>query len=308
MKSVFCSFFLLLFLQMSACEPLSIQKTAIPPTAEDGQPLIQPVLPPIKPTLIPTVAPVARLEPVSGLNYLRQADGMKMVDVPAGEFHMGSEMSLKDKDERPIHLVYLDEFWIDQTEVTNGMYAKCVSAGNCQQPIKSSSSFRSSYYDNPQFADYPVIYVSWYAASAYCAWAGGRLPSEAEWEKAARGTDERTYPWGNTPPSCSLANYQGCKIDTAAVASYPDGASPYGVLDMAGNVWEFVNDWYGETYYSQSPSSNPQGPASGDGNYSVLRGGSWVESEDFLRSSYRLDDGRDNMYPKFGFRCASSLP
>jgi formylglycine-generating enzyme required for sulfatase activity len=204
--------------------------------------------------------------------------------------------------------ILYDEYWIDQTEVTNGMYAKCVNEGACQLPIKSSSSFRESYFGNSEFAEYPVIYVSWDSARTYCAWAGGRIPSEAEWEKAARGTDERTYPWGDSPPSCSLANYAGCKIDTVAVGSYPAGASPYGVLDLAGNVWEFVNDWYGETYYSQSPASDPKGPMSGDGGYVVLRGGSFSESENFLRSAYRLDDGPGNMYDKFGFRCAISIP
>jgi formylglycine-generating enzyme required for sulfatase activity len=300
--------FILLFpTLLSACVSASHQSTPQPPP-EDVRIPNRTTQPTPTLTINPTFISVPPLALIPGSNYLRPVDEMRMVDVPAGEFRMGSTESFIDHDERPVHTIYLDEYWIDQTEVTNGMYAKCVTSGACQPPIVFGSSFRSSYYDNSQFTDYPVIYISWYAASAYCAWAGGRLPSEAEWEKAARGTDERTYPWGNSPPSCSLANYQGCKNDTVAVGSYPAGASPYGVLDMAGNVWEFVKDWYGETYYSQSPASNPQGPAIGDGNYVVLRGGSWVESKNFLRSAYRLDDGRDNMYPKFGFRCAGSLP
>jgi formylglycine-generating enzyme required for sulfatase activity len=289
---------ILLILLLSACAPIAHPTTLQPVVSQSAQSTVIP-------TTISMLPPLPRAEPTPGSNWLRPADGMLMVDVPAGNFNMGSN---DGSDAEPVHTVYLDEYWIDQTEVTNGMFEKCVIAGACQPPILSSSSFRSSYFGNSQFADYPVIYISWNDASAYCVWMGSRLPSEAEWEKAARGTDERTYPWGDTPPSCSLANYQGCANDTVAVGSYPAGASPYGALDMAGNVWEFVNDWYGETYYSQSPVSNPQGPTSGDGNYVVLRGGSWNVSKTFLRSAYRLDDGPGNQYPVFGFRCSRSLP
>jgi len=230
---------------------------------------------------------------------------MLMVNVPPGDFMMGN---IEYDDQSPVHRVYLDEYWIDQTEVTNRMYAACVADGVCKPPISFSSSFQESYYGKAEFENFPVIYVSQKFARTYCAWAGGRLPTEAEWEKAARGTDERKYPWGNDSPSCKLANYQGCKVDTVAVGSYPDGASPYGALDMAGNVWEFVNDWYGMAYYSLSPDSNPQGPASGDGDYVVLRGGSWSNPQEFLATTYRLDDGQDNMYTTFGFRCSKSIP
>lgn len=183
-----------------------------------------------------------------------------------------------------------------------------MTAGVCKCPILTSTIFRKSYYVNSEFADFSVIYVSWHDASAYCAWVGSRLPSEAEWEKAARGTDERTLPWGDAKPTCKMANFQGCINDTVAVGSYPDVASPYGALEMAGNVWEFVRDWYGETYYSESPVSDPSGPVGGDGGYVVLRGGAWNASKDFLRSAYRLDDGPGNQYPTFGFRCSRSLP
>lgn len=230
---------------------------------------------------------------------------MLMVFVPAGEFNMGSNNA---PDEQPIHTVTLGAYWIDQTEVTNEMYAKCVAAEICKRPILTSTIFRSSYYDNSEYANFPVIYVSWNDASTYCKWVGSRSPSEAEWEKAARGTDDRIYPWGDFEPTCKIANFQGCTNDTVAVGSYPAAASPYGALDMARNVWGFVSDWYGETYYSQSPISNPSGPADGDGGYVVLRGGAWNASKDFLRSSYRLDDGPDNQYPTFGFRCSRSLP
>jgi len=203
-------------------------------------------------------------------------DGMVMVYVPEGEFEMGTSDEQRDRlieeniwdsryndNEQPVHTVYLDAFWIDQTEVTNGQYALCVADGACQEPHSSASKTRISYYGNPEFKDYPVTYVDWYMAEAYCAWAGRRLPSEAEWEKTARGTDERLYPWGDEIDS-TLANYGGYSrenSDTTAVGSYPNGASPYGALDMAGNVWEWVADVYDFTYYSNSPTENPLGPA-----------------------------------------------
>ena len=223
---------------------------------------------------------------------------MEMVYVPAGEFTIGSEGG--DSDEQPIHEVYLNAYWIDKYEVTNGQYAQCVAAGSCSAPGSTGSYTRSSYYGNSQYEDYPVIYVSWYDAEDYCTWAGGRLPSEAEWEKAARGTDERVYPWGDVSPTSQLVNYN--TRDTKTVGSYPDGASPYGALDMAGNVWEWVADWYGS--YSSGVVSNPQGPSTGD--YRILRGGSWGNYVEGLRAS-----DRDGYYPDYsgyyyGFRCATS--
>jgi formylglycine-generating enzyme required for sulfatase activity len=286
---------------LSACTPVS-QSIATPaaPVNDNSSTQIATLQPDV-----PTIPPESLAGPTRGSNWLRPTDGMLMVFVPAGEFNMGSNNA---PDQKPIHTVYLADYWIDQTEVTNEMYAKCVNNGVCKRPILTSSLFRGSYYGNSQFTKYPVIYVSWNDATEYCTWVDSRLPSEAEWEKAARGTDGRTYPWGDPSPSCALANFMGCIIDTTAVGSYPAAASPYGALDMAGNVWEFVNDWYGETYYSQSPTSNPPGPASGDGGYVVLRGGSFNVGMDFLRSAYRLDDGPGNQYPDFGFRCSRSLP
>ncbi len=253
-----------------------------------------------------------------GSTWTRPADGMLMVYVPAGEFSMGSND--ENPDEKPMHTVSLDAYWIDKTEVTNAMYAVCVEKGACQPPSYSGSNTRGSYYRDAQYAGYPVIYVDWNKAQAYCQWAGVRLPTEAEWEKAARGMDGRNYPWGNTFDG-SKANYcdRNCSNDwvadknqddgyaeTSPVGAYPSGASPYGALDMAGNVWEWVNDWYGETYYSESPLQNPQGPSSG--SYRVLRGGSWYSSEDVLRSAIRNGLDPTNTNNNNGFRCSRLLP
>ena len=256
------------------------------------------------PTPTKTLTPTITFPPTPdiGSSWIRPADGMVMLFVPAGEFTMGSETR---DDEKPIHMVTLDAYWMDQTEVTNQKYALCVQAGACAPPKQTRSSQRSEYYGNPEYDEYPVIYVDWYMANDYCSWAGGRLPTEAEWEKAARGADERTYPWGEGI-DCNKANYSGCVNDTLTVGSYEYGKSLYGLFDMAGNVWEWVLDWYDSNYYSISPASNPQGPVSGQSR--VLRGGSWYIVDNSVRSADRDRSNPTNTYDNVGFRCSRSLP
>jgi formylglycine-generating enzyme required for sulfatase activity len=212
-----------------------------------------------------------------------------MVLVPPGEFAMGANS------------VYLDGFWVDKTEVTNAMYAECVQAGKCSPPRSTRSNRRDAYFGNPIYGDYPVIFVSWTDANDYCTWAGRRLPTEAEWEKAARGTDGRPFPWGSSEPWMGLLNHQ--TQDTDEVGSYPDGASPYGALDMAGNVAEWVADWFSDTYYANPPASNPLGPASGE--YRVWRGGSWANtSSDWIHTYSRTGNPPVDASSGLGFRCA----
>ena len=225
---------------------------------------------------------------------------MEMVYVPEGDFEMGSDDG--DSDEAPVRQVYLDEYWIDKYEVSNSQYALCVSAGACSQPSQTKSYTRNSYYGNPEYDHYPVMYVSWYDASDYCQWAGGELPTEAQWEKAARGQDGRTYPWGNDSPDSSLANYYDEYVgDTTEVGNYPAGGSPYGTLDMAGNLWEWVRDWYGD--YDLNETNNPLGQASGE--YKVIRGGSWYFNYRSIRAAGRFFNYPTYSYLVGGFRCSS---
>jgi len=248
-------------------------------------------------------------------------DGMVMVYVPEGEFEMGTtddrmqeliDQNLWDDGwndaEQPAHMVYLDAYWFDKTEVTNGQYALCVADGACEAPAMARSLTRESYYGDPEYEDYPVLYVDWHMAEAYCAWAGRRLPTEAEWEKAARGTDGRFYPWGDEIDS-TRANYDGAgcrECDTTPVGSYPEGTSFYGALDMAGNVYEWVADEWDKHYYRDSSSDNPLGPSFGL-DKRPMRGGSWNGDANSVRSAARYGYRRGWAdFPSAGIRCAAS--
>ncbi len=290
------------FLAACGSAPVLPTGTSAPPT----------VIPSSTPRPTETLTPAAQFTPTQtpsptlGIDSERTSpsDGLEMLYVPAGPFLMGSAGGYPD--EQPEHTVDLSAFWIDRTEVTNGAYGLCVQAGACKPPSRKSSNGIDNYFGNPDYAAFPVIFVSWTAADTYCAWMGGRLPPEAEWEKAARGTDGRVYPWGDAPPDATRANFGDNKWDVVAVGQYPAGASPYGLLDMAGNVWEWTGDWYGLDYYKQSPASNPSGPDTGTRR--VLRGGSWNFDTPGLRTTYRLSKAPDFVYADTGFRCVLPAP
>jgi formylglycine-generating enzyme required for sulfatase activity len=271
--------------------------------------------PPVTPTICPTQEPVPETTTVS------KKDGSVMVQVPAGDFCMGSRDSddrNADGDEKPMHVVHLDEFWIDKYEVTNEQFARFLNEkGNQEEDggtwVNVEDEDSNIIYENGQYSprsgyeDHPVTYVSWYGAQSYCQWAGKRLPTEAEWEKAARGTDGKIWPWGNDWDEDKVNCKDAGPGHTMAVGSYPDGASPYGCMDMAGNAWEWVADWYQGDYYQAAPDhNNPQGP--NQGATRVVRGGSWALPQGLTRCASRSEFlpwvKRDDL----GFRCASSSP
>jgi formylglycine-generating enzyme required for sulfatase activity len=271
-----------------------------------------------------------------------EADKAEMVLVPAGEFVMGSK-ELGD-DERPAHRVYLEDFWIDRYEVTNERFARFVAATGYQTEAErrgwgwvwkgsDGSTELTTGWEEVEGADWrhprgrsaeltkkprssiegkmdhPVVLVSWNDADAYCRWAGKHLPSEAQWEKAARGPSigsgrGRRYAWGDEFDSTKANTKESERDDTTPVGSFsPQGDSPYGASDMTGNVWEWVADWYGSDYYSQAPSANPPGPATG--TYKVLRGGSWSFDEVYALTPFRYNVKPDYTYDFTGFRCSS---
>jgi formylglycine-generating enzyme required for sulfatase activity len=222
-----------------------------------------------------------------------------MIHIPAGAFIMGSDS--QSEAEKPAHTVYLADYEIDKYETTNAQYAACVNAGKCEPPHETTSQMRARYYGNAEFANYPVINIDWTQAKSYCEFAGKRLPTEAEWEKAARGTDGRTYPWGNEDPSCDRLNYSVlCKVDTTPVGLYPRGASPYGVMDMAGNVWE----WTSSDYKPYPYKSDDEREELLSNNKKVLRGGSWGSNGNETRVTGRVSLATSNWNKNFGGRCA----
>ena len=286
----------------------------------------------LEPSLVPTEIPTWTPSPVptetpTATPYPPETTdpkGIEMVLVPAGTFPMGgdADASLATcttflgvgkcerssyENQEPQHDVYLNTYYIDKYEVTNDSYKTCVNASVCAPPVQTNSSSRSSYYGEYDFRNFPVINVDWIMANTYCEWRGARLPTEAEWEKAARDSDGRTYPWGNDI-DCTRANSVGgengtCVGDTTDVGSYESGQSPYGAYDMGGNVWEWVVDWYSATYYQNSPFENPHGPDSGENR--VVRGGAWADfTASLVPSAYRLNLNPSHTSGIVGFRCA----
>lgn len=309
-----------------------------PAAIEDTQAVPEPTARPVATstaaptnTPAPTQAPIASQPPASpvpgplpvappvaaslGESWIRPADGMVMVYVPAGEFEMGSNDPFYN-NERPPHVVALDGFWMDRTEVTNAQYQACVEARVCRLPSAANSSSRKGYYQESAYDDYPVLYVNWYRAVAYCQWAGGRLPTEEEWEYAARGPESRWYPWGDMPDGTRLNHCDSnCPLehadqdvddgylDTAPVGNYPTGASWCGALDMVGNVWEWVWDWYG--FY---PSEDNPSWLAADMQDRVIRGGAWDTDGDHARCTFRSWFNPAQSHDSIGFRCVVAPP
>jgi formylglycine-generating enzyme required for sulfatase activity len=257
-------------------------------------------------------------------------DDVTLVCVPAGKFQMGAAEvdPLARDDEKPQHQVYLDAYWIDQTEVSNAAFARCLEAGVCKPEVyETTAQTFTPYAVHPDYQNYPAFLYEAEAAAAYCNWVERRLPTEAEWEKAARGTDERRFPWGNeldcahatyfecltaaaeataspTGPRCGYSSF--CR--TVPVEAHPAGASPYGALNLAGNVWEWVADWYASDYYATAPITNPIGPAAGE--YRVRRGGGARSLSADLRVTARAGSSVSHFFDsQIGFRCAvTALP
>jgi serine/threonine-protein kinase len=331
---VFVLFFLIVIL-LAACASQSPQVSAAP---EQEDPTVVPTraLPAEEVAAADTTSPAGETQaeepasqpaasetPAETTTRVSAKDQMVEIFIPAGEFIMGSDSPESKQGisggraypEGPQHTVTLPGYWIDKFEVTNGQYALCVADGACEPPTVNNSYSHEHYFDNPDFANYPVIFVNWFKALSYCEWAGRRLPTEAEWEKAARGTDGRLYPWGNDPISGEYANFcdVGCLRthanpayddgypETAPVGSFPKGASPYGLMDMAGNVWEWT---------STIPNPYPYDAADGREEYpgyeQVWRGGPWSNGVWYQRASTRYRSIPDYRYYNLGFRCASS--
>ena len=278
---------------------LSVEQTlaaAIPTTTP---------LPTAAPTLIST--PALHSTPISAPddpdNYppvYNPVNNMELAYIPAGEFLMGSSPFDHDlsESELPQHSVYLDAFWISKTQVTNAMFTACVNAGICRYSVSHTIN---PHYLDPLYANHPVVYVSWEMSQTYCHWTDGRLPTEAEWEKAARGPDGARYAWGEERPRLKFVNAYDEYGTTTMVGIFPYGISYYGVFDMGGNVREWVYDWFDPDYYQYTPDRNPMGPPTGDKK--VLKGASFSDDYRFCRASNRLKHEPASPGNVRGFRC-----
>jgi eukaryotic-like serine/threonine-protein kinase len=312
---------------MPADTPIPPTSTPLPPTLTSLSPTTTSI-PPTNTPIYPTLPSDPSKIPLAGSTSIRKADHMAMVYIPAGEFIMGSSNNEpgSQANEKPQHNVYLDAYWMDQTEVTGSQFRKFVEANDYQttaefkgqafafveskgewQLVDGANWMHPFGPDSNATNNHPVVQVSWQDASSYCEWVGGSLPSEQQWEKAARGTDGRIYPWGDTFDGTKL-NYcdslcggdqtftDGFKY-TSPVGSYPSGASPYGIYDMAGNVWEWTADWYKGSYAGKLSAQDAANPSR------VLRGGSWNHDKGGMRTAYRLLAPSVTVVDNFGFRC-----
>lgn len=255
----------------------------------------------------PTPTPVWRSTPIPAppdpLNYapvFNPFDLMELVYVPTGDFLMGASPydSAREPNEEPRHTVFLDAFWISKTQVTNTMFNACAAAGVCAYSVSHTTN---PHYLDPFYASHPVVYVSWEMAQTYCEWTGGRLPTEAEWEKAARGPDGARYAWGEELPRLKFVNAGNEYGTTTTVGLFPYGKSYYGAFDMGGNLREWVSDWFDPDYYQYAPASNPTGPETGEKK--VLKGASFSDEFRYCRVSNRLSHEPGSPGIVRGFRC-----
>jgi formylglycine-generating enzyme required for sulfatase activity len=281
--------------------------TPTPPPAHTPMPTATPTAPPLTTSVAsqPPTPPIP-IEPMASETWTNTKDSAVYIWIPPGAFTMGAgdEDKLADDEEKPPHTVEVDGFWIMQTEVTNAQYKKCVEAKEQGDPTGCDQP-KNDRWNEATYAEHPVTDVDWKQANTYAIWVGGRLPTEAEWEKACRGPDGHTYPWGDKLPTRELLNFANDE-GTTSVGSYPDDASPYGVLDVAGNVWEWTADWYDDTYYANSPLSNPKGPERGE--YRTVRGGAWTNDAKGVRCAYRNEATPDYKAAKGGFRVVRASP
>jgi formylglycine-generating enzyme required for sulfatase activity len=268
-----------------------------PPPALSATPTLETQLP-AEPSSVgqepATEAPINLAGPPPELgDTLPWVDGSTLVYIPPGEFTMGH-----GGDDNPEHVAYLDGFWIYRMEVTNRMYLRCVAMGECSPPADDPSTLD---LEDPEISDLPVVNLRWDQAEGYCQFIGGTLPTEAQWEKTARGDEGDIYPWGDAEPSCDLLNFNNCLGETSPVIDYPQGASSYDVLDMAGNVLEWVADWYQSNYYTEAPFDNPMGPEFGE--VRSVRSSSFESRPAEVASASRYFLGPDENRPDLGFRC-----
>ena len=300
--------FTLLSLLFFEANDIAISEIILTPTPPFQEAILAP-----SPTIqTPQSTPFLALSTPEAETFQTQTDTQvtsEPIKIPAGVFTMGSNPAddpLFENIELPAHEVFVSEFWVQRFEVSNEDYSKCVDMSICTEPFSTSSATRSDYYTNPNFSNYPVVKVTFHQASTFCDWLEGRLPTEAEWEKAARLPNGSIYPWGNNSPlelESGYLNYDDIVGDTSPVDS---GGSPNQIFNLAGNVWEWTRDWYDESYYSVSSATDPVG--SETGLQKVVRGGGWSTSSEFLRAASRWFRDPENGYDNVGFRCIFTSP
>jgi formylglycine-generating enzyme required for sulfatase activity len=283
-----------------------VTTTPRPPTATTTKMHTQ--TPPPTATHSPTVTSTPTRTPTETPLPSQMDDpfGVTMILIPQGPIIMGTdEQNPWNMVSRPAHSVNVEMFYIDKYEISNAQYASCVQAGVCQPPRSNSSKTRNMYFGDPQYADYPVIFVSWHDAQTYCSWRGGRLPGEEEWEKAARGGDQRVYPWGTDPVDCQRANFapnKTCAGDTLPIDSHPTGVSPFGAHNLSGNVAEWVNDWL-QSY----PGGNPNASKAFGITHRIARGGAYFDGPNYVQTTIRQGLTPDSAFSYVGFRCVLDI-